>query len=66
MCSIKALCSLIPYCVQVVSRQGNPYYEIQAEEKPEFVAPVDAAKAILINMKGTRLTEFFKSTLTRH
>lgn len=38
---------------QVVSRQGNPYYEILAGEKPEYVAPVDAAKAILHNMKET-------------
>lgn len=43
--------------MQVVNRQGNPYYEIQAGEKPEYVAPVDAAKAILLNMKGKRLTD---------
>lgn len=46
------------YFVQVVNRQGNPYYEIQAGEKPDYVAPVDAAKAILLKMKGKSLTDF--------
>lgn len=45
------------YCVQVVNRQGKPYYEIHAGEKPEFVAPADVSKAILLKMKGKKLTD---------
>lgn len=39
-------------CVQVVSREEKPYYEITAGDHPDYVAPEDVAKLIFNKMKG--------------